>query len=48
MHVRVLPLSEVKAKLSGEVRVNFKSETFPLERMASGDQITTLQDRAQK
>jgi hypothetical protein len=39
--------AEVKAKLSGEVRVNFKSETFPLERMASGDQIASVQERAQ-
>ncbi len=31
-----------KAKLTGEVRVNFKSETFPLEKMASQTQIDSV------
>lgn len=33
---------DTKAKLSGEVRVNFKSETFPLEKMASQTQIDSV------
>ena len=40
--------AQIKANLSGEVRVNFKSETFPLEKLASSGQITTLGERAQK
>ena len=39
--------AEAKAKLSGEVRVNFKSETFPLERLASQTQIDSLNQTAQ-
>lgn len=40
--------AQVEANLTGEVRVNFKSETFPLERMASGSEIGTLNQRAAK
>lgn len=36
----------MKAQLSGEVRVNFKSETFNLNQMASSAQIDTLNERA--
>ncbi|MCB9762533.1 MAG: hypothetical protein H6739_22230 [Alphaproteobacteria bacterium] len=31
-----------KAQLTGEVSVNFKSETFPLEKLASADQLLTV------
>ncbi len=36
---------DLHAKLSGEVKVNFKSETFPLERMADVLQINQIQDK---
>lgn len=39
--------AEAKAKLSGEVRVNFKSETFPLEKLASQTQIESVNQTAQ-
>jgi hypothetical protein len=39
---------ETQAKLTGYVSVKFKSETFPLERMASPAEMSTLEDRAQK
>lgn len=39
--------AEAKARLSGEVRVNFKSETFPLERLASQTQIDSVNQMAQ-
>lgn len=35
--------AEVKAKLSGEVRVNFKSDYFPMEKMASPGMIAAIQ-----
>ncbi|HEY0406405.1 MAG TPA: hypothetical protein VGC89_11805 [Pyrinomonadaceae bacterium] len=35
-----------KASLSGQVEVNFKSETFPLEKMADSFQIGRIQDAA--
>jgi hypothetical protein len=38
--------AQLKANLTGEVRVNFKSETFPLEKMASSLQIQSVNDRA--
>jgi hypothetical protein len=38
--------AEVKAKLSGEVRVNFKSDYFPMEKMASPQMIAAIQGRA--
>ena len=38
--------AQVKAQLSGDVRVSFKSETFPLERMADTNAITALQQKA--
>lgn len=38
---------QARASLAGEVRVNFKSETFPLERMADSFQIGRIQDAAQ-
>jgi hypothetical protein len=40
--------TELKAKLTGAVRVNFKSETFPLASLASQGQIESLNERAQK
>jgi hypothetical protein len=39
---------DAHAKLTGYVQVKFKSETFPLERLATGDEIATVQQRAQK
>jgi hypothetical protein len=38
--------AEVKAKLSGEVRVNFKSDYFPMEKMASPEMIAAIQGNA--
>jgi len=37
---------EVKAKLSGSVTIKFKSETFPLERLASGDERGAIQQKS--
>ena len=39
--------AEVKANLTGEVRLNFKSETFPLERMVDTGGMQMLNQRAQ-
>jgi len=39
--------AEVKAKLSGEVRVNFKSDYFPMDKMASPQMIAAIQGNAQ-
>lgn len=39
--------AEVKAQLSGDVQLRFKSETFPLERMVDAGGLVTLQQRAQ-
>jgi len=39
---------ETQAKLTGYVSVKFKSETFPLERMASPGEMSALEERAQK
>lgn len=38
--------AEVKAKLSGEVRVNFKSDYFPMEKLASPGMIAAIQGNA--
>jgi hypothetical protein len=38
--------AEVKAKLSGEVRVNFKSDYLPLEKMANPAMIAAIQGNA--
>jgi hypothetical protein len=38
--------AEVKAKLSGEVRVNFKSDYFPMEKLASPQMIAAIQGNA--
>ena len=38
--------AELKAKLSGEVRVNFKSDFLPMERMASPQMIAAIQGNA--
>jgi hypothetical protein len=38
---------QAKANLTGEVRVNFKSETVPLDKMASGDNISNINQKAQ-
>lgn len=35
--------AEIKAKLSGEVRVNFKSDYFPMEKMATPGMIAAIQ-----
>jgi hypothetical protein len=35
--------AEVKAQLTGEVRVNFKSDYFPMEKMASPQMIAAIQ-----
>ena len=35
--------AEVKAKLSGEVRVNFKSDYLPLEKMATPEMMSIIQ-----
>jgi hypothetical protein len=37
---------QTKASLAGQVEVNFKSETFPLEKMADSFQIGRIQDAA--
>lgn len=37
---------EAKAKLTGSVLVKFKSETFPLEKLASATELTAVQERA--
>lgn len=39
---------DAQAKLTGFVSVKFKSETFPLERMASQVEMDTVQERAAK
>jgi hypothetical protein len=38
--------AEVKAKLTGEVKVNFKSDYFPMEKMASPQMIAAIQGRS--
>ncbi|WP_428267251.1 hypothetical protein [Haliangium sp.] len=38
--------AKLKAQLTGEVRLNFKSETFPLEKMADSISIGNLQQAA--
>ena len=35
--------TEVKAKLSGDVRVNFKSDYLPLEKMATPEMMSVIQ-----
>ncbi len=37
---------DMKAKLSGSVTVKFKSETFPLERLASADELGAVQGKS--
>lgn len=39
--------AEVKAKLTGEVRVNFKSDYFPMEKLASPAMIAAIQGNAE-
>ena len=39
---------ETRAKLSGSVLVKFKSETFPLERLASGEEMDVLQEKGRR
>jgi hypothetical protein len=39
--------ADVKAKLSGEVRVNFKSDYFPMEKLANPQMIAAIQGNAQ-
>ncbi|HSC81391.1 MAG TPA: hypothetical protein VLC08_13630 [Chitinolyticbacter sp.] len=38
--------AEMKAKLTGEVRVNFKSDYFPMEKLASPAMIASIQGNA--
>src|SRR5262249_32747062 len=38
--------AEVKARLTGEVRVNFKSDYFPMDKMASPQMIAAIQGNA--
>lgn len=38
--------AEMKAKLTGEVRVNFKSDYFPMEKLASPGMIASIQGNA--
>jgi hypothetical protein len=38
--------AEVKAQLTGEVRVNFKSDYFPMEKMANPQMIAAIQGNA--
>lgn len=38
--------AELKAKLTGEVRVNFKSDYFPMEKLASPGMIASIQGNA--
>jgi hypothetical protein len=38
--------AEIKANLTGEVRVNFKSDYFPMEKMASPQMIAAIQGRS--
>ncbi|XZG68939.1 hypothetical protein ACTSKR_09755 [Chitinibacteraceae bacterium HSL-7] len=38
--------AEMKAKLTGEVRVNFKSDYFPMEKLASPSMIASIQGNA--
>jgi hypothetical protein len=38
--------ADVKAKLTGEVRVNFKSDYFPMDKMASPQMIAAIQGNA--
>jgi hypothetical protein len=39
--------AEVKAKLTGEVRVNFKSDYMPMEKLATPEMIAAIQGNAQ-
>ncbi len=39
---------EAKAKMTGSVLVKFKSETFPLERLASPSELAAVQERSTK
>jgi hypothetical protein len=39
---------EAKAKLSGSVTVKFKSETFPLERLASSQEMGAVQEKSSR
>ncbi|MGE5048247.1 MAG: hypothetical protein ACM3PC_06745, partial [Deltaproteobacteria bacterium] len=51
-HARTAGQSDDKLKahanLSGSVLVRFKSETFPLERMASPDEMAAAQERSKR
>jgi hypothetical protein len=38
--------AELKARLSGEVRVNFKSDHFPLDKLATPQMLSTIQGNA--
>lgn len=40
--------AQLKANLTGEMRVNFRSETFPMDKMASQVQIASVNERAQR
>jgi hypothetical protein len=38
--------AQVKANLTGEVRVNFKSDYFPMDKLASPEMISAIQGNA--
>jgi hypothetical protein len=38
--------AQIKANLTGEVRVNFKSDYFPMEKLASPQMISAIQGNA--
>jgi hypothetical protein len=40
--------AQIKANLTGEVRVNFKSDVFPLSQMTSPAELFTVNERAKK
>jgi hypothetical protein len=39
--------ANVKAQLTGEVRVNFKSDYFPMDKLANPQMIAAIQGNAQ-
>ena len=39
-------MAEVKAKLTGEVRVNFKSDYLPMDKLATPQMIAAIQGNA--
>jgi hypothetical protein len=39
---------DAKAKLTGFVQVKFKSETFPLEKLASATELAAVQENSKR